>query len=118
MWYYIQTEGVRHALLIGERSDDGTEEHGGPEPGDEEPADVTLVEAVLAVQVVHVGPLQPVPSCNHLPQRNIVRNHQTHRHCTSIPDLDEAAPQGAGNSRLGRGEGEGDGGGIRGAYTS
>jgi len=48
-------------LLICEGSDDGAEEHGGAEAGDEEAADVALVEAVLAVEVVHVGPLQPVP---------------------------------------------------------
>jgi hypothetical protein len=52
-----------HALLICEGSDDGAEEHGGAEAGDEEAADVALVEAVLAVEVVHVGALQPVPSC-------------------------------------------------------
>jgi hypothetical protein len=50
-------------LLVGEGADDGAEEHGGAEAGDEEAADVALVEAVLAVEVVHVGPLQPIPGC-------------------------------------------------------
>ena len=50
-------------LLVREGADDGAEEHGGAEAGDEEAADVTLVEAVLLVEVVHVGALQPVPGC-------------------------------------------------------
>ena len=73
-----KAEGGAHALLIREGSDDGAEEHGGTEAGDEEAADVALVEAVLAVEVVHVGPLQPVPSCTiHPPEHNNVRDHQT-----------------------------------------
>jgi hypothetical protein len=51
-------------LLVCEGADDCAEEHGGAEAGDEEAADVALVEAVLAVEVVDVGALQPVPRCN------------------------------------------------------
>jgi hypothetical protein len=57
-------------LLVGEGADDGAEEHGGAEAGDEEAADVALVEAVLAVEVVDVGALQPVPRCSTINNTN------------------------------------------------
>jgi len=74
-------EARGHALLICEGSDDGAEEHGGAEAGDEEAADVALVEAVLAVEVVHVGPLQPVPSCAIRRGATASVTQQTNRHC-------------------------------------
>ena len=80
--------GRADVLLVGEGADDGAEEHGGAEAGDEEAADVALVEAVLAVEVVHVGPLQPVPSCAVRRGATASVTQQTNRHCAPSPDLD------------------------------
>jgi len=78
-----ESRGKAGVLFVGEGADDGAEEHGGSEAGDEEAADVALVEAVLAVEVVHVGALQPVPGCTN-PSRPVpfearaTSNHQNH----------------------------------------
>ena len=77
----------RNVLLVGEWSDDGAEEHGGSEAGDEEAADVALVEAVLAVEVVHVRPLQPVPGCTRLMKAMNPRSGRTKMRQESKNDI-------------------------------
>lgn len=74
-WGEIGERGRADVLLVGEGADDGAEEHGGSEAGDEEAADVALVEAVLAVEVVDVGPLQPIPGCTTNPSKGIDSIH-------------------------------------------
>ena len=71
-----QRKGGGDVLLVCEGADDGAEEHGGAEAGDEEAADVALVEAVLLVEVVHVGALQPVPGCEARTPPTIIRGQQ------------------------------------------
>jgi len=85
--------GRAGVLFVGEGADDGAEEHGGSEAGDEEAADVALVEAVLAVEVVHVGALQPVPGCTN-PSHAITSHSRqgqqaTIRTATAFADLNK-----------------------------
>ena len=118
-WGEIGERGRADVLLVGEGADDGAEEHGGSEAGDEEAADVALVEAVLAVEVVHVGPLQPVPSCAIRRGATASVTQQTNRHCGPPVQIwrgRRRRREATGDSRLGEwGEGEESGGG---AYTS
>ena len=51
------------ARLVGEGAHDGAEDHGGAEARDEQAADVAPVKAIVLVQRVNVGALQPVAGC-------------------------------------------------------
>jgi hypothetical protein len=104
-------------LLVCEGADDGAEEHGGAEAGDEEAADVALVEAVLAVEVVDVGALQPVPRCNNTNSSSELKTSVSgiaapRRVPPSVPDLN------SGSVRRELGKGKGEIGLKGGAYTS
>ena len=53
----------RTSRSVGQGADDGAEHHGRPEAGDEQAPNVAAIEAVVLIQRVHIGALQPVASC-------------------------------------------------------
>ena len=53
----------RDVRLVGKGADDGAKHHGGSKASNEEPPNVSAIEAIVLVQGVHVRPLQPVSGC-------------------------------------------------------
>ncbi len=56
-------KGEGSARLVSKGANDGAENHGGAKARNEKAADVAAVKAVVLVQRVHIGALQPVASC-------------------------------------------------------
>lgn len=70
----IQSCALLHgSLFVGQRANDGAENHGRAKARDEEPANVLDVEAIIRIQGVYIGPLQPITGCIGQAQRGCVQ---------------------------------------------
>jgi hypothetical protein len=57
----VEEGGALAAVRVGHGADERAEHHAGPEPGDEEDGDVSVMDSVGGVKGIHVGALEPIP---------------------------------------------------------
>lgn len=71
-------------LFVGKRSNNGAKQHGRSETSNKELTDLPLAEAISAVEIVHIGTLQPVPSWRETKINKVIRERATFIHSWTI----------------------------------